>query len=96
MKRTNDRPIKAALDELLKTYHLDEKVKRVRLVQSWGKIMGSAVANRTTEIRIDGRKLIVVLNSASLRQELFQAREKILKTLNDEAGEEIIGEVEFR
>ncbi len=96
MKRNNDRPIKAALDELLRTYHLDEKMGQVKLVNSWEEIMGKAVAHRTTELIIRDKKLYVSLSSASLRQELFQARDKILILLNEAAGAKVIDEVIFR
>ncbi len=96
MKRNNDRPIKSAVDELLRNYHLDEKMGQVKLVNSWEGIMGKAVAHRTTELIIRERKLFVSLSSASLRQELFQAREKILELLNEAAGAKVIDEVIFR
>ncbi|HNS13534.1 MAG TPA: DUF721 domain-containing protein [Bacteroidia bacterium] len=96
MKKNNDRPIKSAVDELLKTYHLEEKMGQVRLVNSWEEIMGKAVANRTTELIIRDKKLYVSLSSASLRQELFQARDKILELLNQAVGKVVIDEVVFR
>ncbi len=96
MKRNNDRPIKLAVEELLKTYHLDEKMGQVKLVNSWEEIMGKAVAHRTTELIIREKKLFVSLSSASLRQELFQERERILKMLNEAAGSQVIDEVIFR
>ena len=33
-KRTNDRPIKAAIDEMLNQFHLKEKMNKVQLIQS--------------------------------------------------------------
>lgn len=96
INKNNDRPIKAALDELLKTYHLDEKMGQVKLVNSWEEIMGKAVAHRTTELIIREKKLYVSLSSASLRQELFQSREKILQLLNEAVGIKVIDEVIFR
>ncbi len=96
MKKHNDRPIKSAVDELLKSYHLDEKMGQVKLVNSWEEIMGKAVAHRTTELIIRDKKLYVSLSSASLRQELFQSRDKILGLLNEAAGKIVIDEVIFR
>lgn len=96
MKKNNDRPIKSAVDELLRTYHLDEKMGQVKLVNSWEEIMGKAVAHRTTELMIRDKKLFVSLNSASLRQELFQSRDKILILLNEAAGSTVINDVIFR
>jgi len=95
-KRSNDQTLKAAIDELLKTFHLDEKMQEVKLVNSWEKIMGKAVSNRTTQIFIRDKKLFVYLNSASLRQELHNEKEKITRLLNDEVGTAVIREIIFQ
>ena len=57
--------------------------------------MGPTVANRTTKIYFRDKKLFVYLNSAPLREELFNGRDKIIKLLNEEAGTEIIEEIIF-
>lgn len=95
-RRSNDQTMKEALDSMLKAYHLDDKLMRVKIIDSWEKIMGPTVANRTVDIKFVGKKLFVKLNSASLRQELFQEREKIVKRLNDEAGAVVVEEVVFQ
>ena len=95
-RRSNDQTLKEAVDSMLKAYRLDDRLRQVKLIDSWEKIMGPTVANRTVEIKIFGKKLFVILNSASLRQELFQEREKILKLLNDEAGAVVIEEIVFQ
>lgn len=74
-RRSNDQTMKEAVEGMLKAFHLDDKLRQVKLVDSWEKIMGPAVASRTTDIKIFGRKILITLNSASLRQELFQERE---------------------
>ena len=81
---------------MLKAYRLDGKLQQLKLIDSWEKLMGPTVAHRTVEIKIYGKKLFVILNSASLRQELFQEREKIIKLLNEEAGAAVIEEIVFQ
>ena len=95
-RRSNDQTLKEAVDSMLKAYRLDDRLRQVKLIDSWEKIMGPTVANRTVEIKIFGKKLFVKLNSASLRQELFQEREKILNLLNEEAGAVVIEEIVFQ
>jgi len=95
MKRTNDRPIKEAIDEMVKTFHLEWKMNEVRVIASWEKVMGKTVANRTTQIYMRHKKLFVQLNSASLREELFNARDKIVKLVNEEVGVNVIEEIVF-
>jgi molybdopterin synthase catalytic subunit len=57
--------------------------------------MGTAVAHRTSKIFFRDKKLFVYLTSASLREELFNARETIIKRLNEEAGAKVIEEIVF-
>ncbi len=95
-RRSNDQTLKEAVDSMLKAYRLDGKLQQLKLIDSWEKLMGPTVAHRTVEIKIYGKKLFVILNSASLRQELFQEREKIIKLLNEEAGAAVIEEIVFQ
>jgi hypothetical protein len=95
-RKSNDQTMKQALESMLKAYKLDSRFSQLKLIESWEKVMGSTVAKRTTDLKIYGKKMFVILNSASLRHELFQEREKILKMLNDEAGEVVIEEVIFQ
>ncbi len=95
-RNSNDQTMKEAVNSMLKAFRLDGKLQQIKLIESWEKIMGPTVAHRTVDIKIYGKKLFVNLNSASLRQELFQEREKILKLLNEEAGEVVIEEIVFQ
>ncbi|MCC6690818.1 MAG: DUF721 domain-containing protein [Bacteroidia bacterium] len=89
----NERNIKQAIDEMLKSYRLDSKLLEVKLVNSWEKVMGAMVSKHTTEIFISNRNLFVRLDSAALRQELSYSKEKIVKLMNDEAGGSVIDQV---
>ena len=95
MGKTNDKPLKEALQEMLKAFRLETKFRQKKLISSWEKIMGPAVAHRTTQLQFRDNKLFVYLNSASLREELFSSREKIKDLLNEEAGAEIVEEIVF-
>lgn len=95
MRKTNDKPLKEALQEMLEAFHLETKYRQKKLISSWEKIMGPAVANRTTLLQFRDKKLFVFLNSASLREELFSERERIKNLLNEEAGAVVVEEIVF-
>jgi hypothetical protein len=88
--------MKQAIDGMLKAFRLEDKISQVKLIDSWEKIMGPSVAKRTTGLRIVGRKLFVNLDSASLRQELFREREKILGLLHEAAGANLLDDIVFQ
>lgn len=93
MQKKNDQTVREAIDALLRTYGLDGKMREVRLIGSWEKVMGKMIARHTKEIFIRERKLFVRVDSAALREELSYAKEKLVKMLNEEAGGSVIDEV---
>ena len=95
MRKTNDKPLKEALQEMLQAFHLEQKFRQKKLISSWEKIMGPAVAHRTTDLQFRDKKLFVYLNSAALREELFASRDRIKDLLNEEAGALIVEEIVF-
>ena len=96
MRKSSEQSLKEAIDKMLKTNHIDEKLKEVNLIDSWEKVVGSVISKHTTNVYIQRRKLIVKLDSAVLRQELSLNRTKIMEMLIAECGDNIIEQIEFR
>jgi predicted nucleic acid-binding Zn ribbon protein len=96
MKDHNQSTIKEAIEKLLRTYKLKEGLDEVRLRNSWEKIVGPLIANHTIEIRMKEKVLFITLDSAALRQELQYGKEKLIKLLNDTAGEQVIRDIVLR
>lgn len=93
MRKSNEKPLKAAIEEFLDTYHLRDKMNQARVIQSWEKVVGEMVARNTSQLHIRNRVLYVRVNSAALRNELLFARNKIMNALNKEAGTKMIDEI---
>ena len=96
MSKHNEHTLKEAIDQLLKTYKLDDRLAEKRLIGSWESVMGEIIAKHTTDIYIKHQQLFVTLDSSALRNELLLAKSKIVKMLNDAVGREIINEVVLR
>jgi predicted nucleic acid-binding Zn ribbon protein len=96
MSKHNEHSLKDAIQLLLKTYKLDDRLAERRLISSWESVMGSMIAKHTTDIYIKHQQLFVTLDSAALRNELSLAKSKIVKMLNDEVGKNVINEVILR
>lgn len=95
-KRTsNEAPLKDVIDKLLKAYRLDGKMKEIDILSAWPDMMGIAVANRTTELLIRNKTLIVRMDSSVMRDELSFGKEVIIQRINEKAGFEIINDVWF-
>lgn len=95
MKRGTEQPLKAVIEEFLQRYKLNDKLAESKVMQSWEKVVGAMIARHTQSLSIRKKTLYVKIDSAALRNELLFAREKIMKSLNKEAGREVIQEIVF-
>ncbi|MFC2085721.1 DUF721 domain-containing protein [Bacteroidota bacterium] len=66
------------------------------IIAAWQDLSGSQIKSATDAVRVEKRKLIVKLNSASWRQELHLQRRMWRDRLNAELGREAIDEIVFR
>lgn len=94
-RNSNEAPLKDVIDKLLKAYRLDGKMKEMDILAAWPEMMGIAVANRTKELLIRNKTLIVKMDSAVMRDELSHGKQVIIERVNQEAGFEIINDVWF-
>ncbi len=92
---SNEAPLKDVIDKLLKAYRLDGKMKEMDVLAAWPEMMGIAVSNRTKELLIRNKTLIVKMDSSVLRDELSHGKQVIIQRVNQEAGFEIINDVWF-
>jgi len=96
MKRHNDRPIKDALKNMVDAYRLKPKLNQKKIEVIWAEAMGVGISRYTKEVKLRKDKLFLTIDSAPLRQELSYGKEKIIKILNEELGEEVIKNVVIR
>jgi predicted nucleic acid-binding Zn ribbon protein len=86
-------PLKAAIEEFLDSYRLNDKLNETKVIQAWEKVVGEMVARNTSQLHIRKKVLFVKVNSAALRNELLYARQKLVQALNKEAGADVIDEI---
>ena len=75
---------------------LEKRMKEMDILKGWPEMMGIAVANRTTNLRINNRILYISMDSAVMREELLNGKQIILQRVNDFAGQKIIDDVWFQ
>jgi predicted nucleic acid-binding Zn ribbon protein len=59
----------------------------------WEETMGPLVRQYTRQVRLDGRTLVIRVESASLKAELLQMRDLIIRRANERLGEDFVNEV---
>ncbi|NTW31950.1 MAG: DUF721 domain-containing protein [Bacteroidetes bacterium] len=89
MLRQNDYILKDVINKLLKEYKLTDKLKEIKIIETWPKVVGKIIAKHTTGIYVRNKKLYITLDNAAVREELHYAKSKLLKSLNKAAGGDI-------
>ena len=89
-------PLKEAIERLLKAYKIEDKLDEISLRKEWEELMGTTISNKTKNLTLRKRILIIEIESAVLRHELSFAKEKLKESLNRKLGKRIIDEILFR
>ncbi|RZK18350.1 MAG: DUF721 domain-containing protein [Pedobacter sp.] len=95
MRKPNDITMKDAVSKMLDVYRLRRKFDETSILAIWPEIMGTAIANRTTQIYIHDKKLFIRIESSVIKNELVMVRQGIIQKLNQHAGSEVITEMVF-
>ena len=87
--------VKDVIESMLKSYNIDKKFDERHVIAAWEKIMGKAIANRTTNIEVRNDVMVVSLSSAPLKHELNASRSKVLELITKEFGKPVVKDVLF-
>ena len=96
MKRESEFTLKEVIGELLKAYRWGNKLDEAKLVESWEKVVGGIIGKHTVNMVVRNKILYVNLDSSVLRSELHLAKSKIIQSLNEEVGKEVITDIVLR
>lgn len=95
MRKSNEQSIGEAINEMMDSYHLRERLNEVKVQHAWESLMGDAVARRTVSIRLKNKTLELRISSAPLKGELFYNAEMIKERLNEILKGDFIGQVKI-
>ena len=76
--------------EYLRESGLETPVLEVQLEELWPSVMGETVAKLTRSVEVKEGMLIVHVNSAALKAQLFENRFELVRKLNEAVGAEVI------
>lgn len=93
MKKTNDQILKDVLQQMIQSNQWENRLDKVKLRSTWEQLMGDTVAKYTKHITLRNKTLVLLIESAPLKQELSFAKSKIIQLINEEFGKELIKEV---
>ncbi len=96
MRRKKTMPISEILKEYKKEMNIENKLKEVQIIQTWGEIVGKAIAKHTSRVYIKESVLYIHLDSPVVRNELLMIKGVIKERINERAGEDLVTEVILR
>jgi predicted nucleic acid-binding Zn ribbon protein len=79
----------------MKVGNFTEKLYQEKVIAMWDSMVGPVIAKETDHIYIKNNVLIVRLKSQALRHEMEFARKKLVKSINNQVGREVIIDVKF-
>ena len=93
-KRENDSvALKQLMQSFIKKNNLSKGMQKIKVEEAWHKLMGKGVTSYTQSVELQKKTLIIRLTSSVLREELTYGKEKIIKMLNEEVGDEVISKL---
>ncbi|MDH6357564.1 DciA family protein [Parabacteroides sp. PF5-9] len=97
MRRKNSQTIGEVLRDFFEqNTDLHQKILESRIERAWGEVLGPMVMQYTRNIYIKNGVMYVSLSSSVLRSELTLCRERLVKSLNEYAGGEVIRDLVIR
>ena len=82
--------VKDLMQSFIKENNLSKGMQKLKAEEAWSTLMGNGVMTYTDSVELQNKTLVVRLKSAGLREELSYGKEKIIKMLNEEIGEEVV------
>ena len=96
MKRTEAKNIGQIINDLLKKENLDVALDEHRACALWPQIVGDGINRYTIKRYVKDGIMTVHLSSAPLANELMLNRDRIIQSINQALGRDIIHEIIFK
>jgi len=96
MHNENQYKLGSVIKNILKEKKIAPNYYETLIKQNWENWLGKTIASRTKKIKVYGKKLVIEVHSAPLRQEMSYAKTTIIQLINKNLGIRYIEEVEVR
>ncbi|UEG52786.1 DUF721 domain-containing protein [Mucilaginibacter daejeonensis] len=95
MRKPNDKTMKEAIAQMLNVYKIKRRFDETAIITAWPGIVGKPVANRTSEIFVNNKRLFLRIESSVVKNELLMMRSQIIEKINTQAGDVLVEEIIF-
>lgn len=95
-RKSNQQSLGEILEEFLKQNKLGGKLQQSEIISSWEDIAGSMIAKHTKKIFFMDQKLVIEIDSPSLKNELGYIKTALVEKINKFSGKTLITELVIR
>ena len=88
-------PLADAFQDLLKAYRLEDTYQEKLLISSWPTLVGKTIADRTSNVYIKDKNLMVKITSGPVKKELQLNKSKVIALIESQIGKGIVDDVIF-
>ena len=84
-----------ALENLVRSLGMEGRLEEQQAVDRWAQVVGDRIALHARAVYLDGGRLVVEVDSAPWRQELFYMKQEILNRLDRSLGKPLVQDIIF-
>ena len=92
-KKNEFQSVGQAIRDLLNSYRLSSKYDEANIIESWERLVGKPIANRTKKIYIRNKVLFVEFDSPTMRHDFSLHKIEVLEVFRKEFGDGVITEI---
>jgi predicted nucleic acid-binding Zn ribbon protein len=92
-KKNEFQSVGQAIRDLLNSYRLSSKYDEANIIESWERLVGKPIANRTKKIFIRNKVLFVEFDSPTMRHDFSLHKTEVLEVFRKEFGDGVITEI---
>ncbi|MCK9480176.1 MAG: DUF721 domain-containing protein [Bacteroidia bacterium] len=82
-----------ALDKMLDSYHIRDKVDLSKIRTYWKEIAGEVIAKYTTDLYMRKKVLYIKVSNSMLKQELNYMKTKLIQAINEYFKRQVVEEI---
>ncbi|MFM7235006.1 MAG: DUF721 domain-containing protein [Flavobacteriales bacterium] len=93
-RKYTDSPLKELITDILRRNGWEDRYREMEVLRCYREVVGEIIWKKTRESRLNGKTLVLKMDSGPLKQELSYQKTKLLDAINELMGRAEVEKVE--
>ena len=93
-RKYTDSPLKDLITDILRRNGWEQRYREMEVLRCYREVVGEVIWKKTRECRLNGKTLVLKMDSGPLKQELSYQKTKLLDAINELMGQTEVEKVE--